>query len=119
MSIATGWHPTAMQKSWPGVAIATVIALAATYVSSSYGGPQLLYALFFSLAFHFLSQDATCRPGIELCSKAVLRTGIALLGVFKQTTLLFHRIWAGESDESVTYLVQKQSTNDGWRPKFI
>lgn len=80
MNIATVWHPTAMRRSWPGVAVAVVIALAATYVSTSYGGPQLLYALFFGLAFHFLSQDATCRPGIEFCSKTVLRTGVALLG---------------------------------------
>src|SRR3977135_2359178 len=80
MTIATVWHPAAMRRSWPGVAVATVIALAATYVSTSYGGPQLLYALFFGLAFHFLSQDATCRPGIEFCSKTVLRTGVALLG---------------------------------------
>jgi len=80
MSAAAIWHPAALRRSWPGVAIAIVIALAATYVSASYGGPQLLYALFFGLAFHFLSQDATCRPGIEFCTKTVLRTGVGLLG---------------------------------------
>ncbi|MFD2271286.1 putative sulfate exporter family transporter [Undibacterium arcticum] len=36
---------------------------------------------FFGLAFHFLSQDPTCQPGIEFCSKVLLRTGVALLGV--------------------------------------
>lgn len=80
MNTASVWHPAAMRRSWPGVAVAVVIALAATYVSTSYGGPQLLYALFFGLAFHFLSEDPTCRPGIEFCSKTVLRTGVALLG---------------------------------------
>lgn len=74
------WRPATLRKNWPGIAISAVIALAASFVSSSYGGPQLLYALFFGLAFHFLSQDATCRPGIEFCSKTLLRTGVALLG---------------------------------------
>lgn len=80
MSIASVWHPAALRRSWPGMAIAIVIALAASFVSASYGGPQLLYALFFGLAFHFLSQDPACRPGIEFCSKTLLRTGVALLG---------------------------------------
>jgi len=80
MSILSVWHPVAVRRSWPGVAVAAVIALAATYISTSYGGPQLLYALFFGLAFHFLSEEPTCKPGIEFCSKTVLRTGVALLG---------------------------------------
>ncbi|MEG0884261.1 MAG: putative sulfate exporter family transporter, partial [Janthinobacterium sp.] len=76
------WRPRAVLRSWPGVAIALsgVIALAATFVSTLHGGPQLLYALFFGLAFHFLASDPTCKPGIEFCSKVLLRTGVALLG---------------------------------------
>lgn len=65
---------------WRGMAIAVVIALAATFVSTTYGGPQLLYALFFGIAFHFLSADERCRPGIEFCARTLLRTGVALLG---------------------------------------
>ncbi len=61
--------------------MATTIALSATFISNSYGGPQLLYALFFGLAFHFLAKDPTAQPGIEFCSKVLLRTGVALLGV--------------------------------------
>jgi uncharacterized integral membrane protein (TIGR00698 family) len=80
MNIFSVWRPAALRKNWPGMAIAIVIALAASFVSATYGGPQLLYALFFGLAFHFLSQDATCRPGIEFSSKTLLRTGVALLG---------------------------------------
>jgi uncharacterized integral membrane protein (TIGR00698 family) len=80
MNIASAWHPSAIRNGWPGTAIAIVIALAASFISASYGGPQLLYALFFGLAFHFLAQDPVCRPGIEFCSKTVLRTGVALLG---------------------------------------
>lgn len=80
MSTLSAWHPSALRASWPGVALCAVIALAATFVSTAYGGPQLLYALFFGLAFHFLSQDSTCRPGIEFSSRTLLRVGVALLG---------------------------------------
>ncbi len=78
-AIAT-WRPSAVRRNWPGVAVAIAIALSATFISTSYGGPQLLYALFFGLAFHFLAADATCKPGVEFCSKILLRTGVALLG---------------------------------------
>jgi len=80
IELFTPWTPAALRRNWPGIAISGVIALAASFVSLSYGGPQLLYALFFGLAFHFLSQDPKCRPGIEFCSKTLLRTGVALLG---------------------------------------
>lgn len=78
--VASPWRPSALRLSWPGASIAIVIALAASFVSTTYGGPRLLYALFFGLAFHFLSEEPTCRPGIEFCSKTVLRMGVALLG---------------------------------------
>ncbi|MFC7518131.1 YeiH family protein [Herbaspirillum sp. GCM10030257] len=74
------WRPATVRKNWPGIAIAIVIALAASFISDTYGGPQLLYALFFGLSFHFLSQEASCKPGIDFCSKTVLRIGVALLG---------------------------------------
>lgn len=85
------WRPDSLKRNWPGVAIGIVIAMAATFVSTAYGGPQLLYALFFGLAFHFLAQDPVCRPGIDFCSQTLLRVGIALLGVritFEQLTSL-------------------------------
>ncbi|WP_411886301.1 YeiH family protein [Polaromonas sp. YR568] len=65
---------------WPGVALPLLIMLGATFLSEHYGGPQLLYALLFGLAFHFLHQDARCRPGIEFCARTLLRIGVALLG---------------------------------------
>jgi uncharacterized integral membrane protein (TIGR00698 family) len=65
---------------WPGLALPLLIMLGATFLSEHYGGPQLLYALLFGLAFHFLYQDARCRPGIEFCAKTLLRIGVALLG---------------------------------------
>lgn len=65
----------------PGLLTAAVIALAATFVSEHYGGPQFLYALFFGIAFNFLATDPKTRPGIELAARTVLRIGVALLGV--------------------------------------
>ncbi len=64
----------------PGSALAGVVALAATFVSQLHGGPQLLYALFFGIAFHYLSQEPRTKPGIEFCSRFVLRLGVGLLG---------------------------------------
>ncbi len=64
----------------PGSALAAVVALAATFVSQLHGGPQMLYALFFGIAFHYLSLEARTRPGIEFCARQVLRLGVGLLG---------------------------------------
>lgn len=64
----------------PGTLLACVVAMAATLVSTLHGGPQLLYALFFGVAFHYLSTDPKARPGIEFCSRNVLRLGVGLLG---------------------------------------
>ena len=64
----------------PGVALAGVVAMAATFVSTLHGGPQFLYALFFGVAFHYLSQDVKAKPGIDFCSRGVLRLGVGLLG---------------------------------------
>ena len=64
----------------PGTGLCCVIAMAATLVSTLHGGPQFLYALFFGVAFHYLSQDPKTRPGIEFCSRTVLRVGVGLLG---------------------------------------
>lgn len=79
-SVMSTWHPTALRRNWPGASVAIVIALAASFIAGTYGGPKLLYALFFGLAFHFLSDDPNCKPGIDFCSKVLLRTGVALLG---------------------------------------
>lgn len=64
----------------PGVFLASTIAMAATLVSTLHGGPQLLYALFFGVALHYLSADAKAKPGIDFCSRNVLRLGVGLLG---------------------------------------
>ncbi len=63
-----------------GTSLACVIGLAATFVSSQHGGPQLLYALLIGVAFHHLSSESRVSPGIEFCGRVILRLGVGLLG---------------------------------------
>lgn len=64
----------------PGFMLCAVIAVAATFVSEHYGGPQFLYALLIGIAFHFLSDSEKCIPGIDASAKKLVRFGVALLG---------------------------------------
>ena len=66
---------------YPGVLVALTIALAATWLSQHYKAPVMLYGLLIGMAFHFLHEEGRCVAGIEFSSKAILRTGVALLGV--------------------------------------
>ena len=71
---------TGLRKQLPGFMLCAVIAVAATFVSEHYGGPQFLYALLIGIAFHFLSDNDKCIPGIETSAKKLVRVGVALLG---------------------------------------
>lgn len=64
----------------PGLMLAAIIALSASFVSEHYGGPKFLYALLLGIGFHFLSDDERCQPGIEFAAKKLVRFGVALLG---------------------------------------
>ncbi|MFL5294795.1 MAG: YeiH family protein [Phenylobacterium sp.] len=66
--------------AYPGLLAALTIALAATWLSQHYAAPVMLFALLFGMAFHFLHEEGRCVAGIDFTSKAVLRTGVALLG---------------------------------------
>lgn len=65
----------------PGLAIALVIAAAATFLSEHYTAPVMLYALLLGMAFNFLTESPKTRAGIELASRVLLRIGVALLGL--------------------------------------
>jgi uncharacterized integral membrane protein (TIGR00698 family) len=65
----------------PGLLISALIALAVSFVSERLGGPAMLYALLFGMAFNFLCEDARFIAGLRFASRTVLRFGVALLGV--------------------------------------
>jgi uncharacterized integral membrane protein (TIGR00698 family) len=65
----------------PGMLTCITLGLAATFISEHYGGPVMLYALLFGMAFNFLSEEGKCLPGVQLTSRTILRIGVALLGV--------------------------------------
>ncbi|MFZ3321314.1 MAG: putative sulfate exporter family transporter [Usitatibacter sp.] len=66
---------------WPGLAVAAVVGIAATFLSSQYKASAMLFALLLGMALNFLAEEGRCLPGIQLASTAVLRTGVALLGL--------------------------------------
>src|SRR5580693_4468554 len=66
---------------YPGVLVAGTIALASTWLALQYAAPVMLFALLFGMAFHFLHEEGRCVAGIEFSSRAILRLGVALLGV--------------------------------------
>lgn len=79
---------------WPGVIMATVVAIAAIFLSSHYSAPVMLFALLLGMAVNFLSEDGRCKPGIDFTSKQVLRWGVALLGLKITTAQVQAMGWA-------------------------
>lgn len=65
----------------PGLVIAGLVALAASWLAEHYGAPVMLFALLLGIAVNFLSQDPRCQPGLEFASRTILRLGVALLGM--------------------------------------
>jgi uncharacterized integral membrane protein (TIGR00698 family) len=68
-----------MKALVPGIATSVGLATAASLVTSRFGGPPLLFALFLGMAFNFAA-GGRLKPGLDFCSKTVLRLGVALLG---------------------------------------
>ncbi|MEM9618168.1 MAG: putative sulfate exporter family transporter [Pseudomonadota bacterium] len=64
----------------PGLLLCGTIAMASLFVASRYGGPVMLYAILFGIAFNFMNEDAKTKPGIQFASKRVLQLGVILLG---------------------------------------
>lgn len=64
----------------PGVLLAVTVGLASLFISSRYGGPVMLYAILFGIAFNFMNDDAKTKPGVQFASKRILQLGVILLG---------------------------------------
>ena len=44
----------------PGLLVTATIAMAAGFLSNSYGAPVMLFALLLGIAFNFLSEEGRC-----------------------------------------------------------
>lgn len=71
---------SAAQRRFPGLALCTALAAAATFVAGLHQGPVMLYALLFGTAFHYQSTEAHSAPGIAWSAGPLLRLGVGLLG---------------------------------------
>ncbi len=71
----------AVRVAMPGLLLSATIALAVRFVSDRLGGPAMLYALLFGMAFNFLTEDERFASGIYFASRNILRFGVALLGL--------------------------------------
>jgi uncharacterized integral membrane protein (TIGR00698 family) len=71
----------ALRAAMPGLLLSATIALAVRFVSDRLGGPAMLYALLFGMAFNFLTEDERFASGIRFASRNILRVGVALLGL--------------------------------------
>jgi len=69
------------RAAMPGLLLSATIALAVRFVSDRLGGPAMLYALLFGMAFNFLTEDERFARGIRVASRNILRIGVALLGL--------------------------------------
>jgi hypothetical protein len=54
---------------YPGLLVASTIALASTWLAQHYTAPVMLFALLFGMAFHFLHEEGRCVAGIEFASR--------------------------------------------------
>lgn len=70
----------ALLRIWPGLAIPCLVAMAATFITATHGGPVLLYALLLGISLHHLHDDPRNSPGINFCARTLLRLGVGLLG---------------------------------------
>ncbi len=74
--------------------VAVIVALASQFVSEHYGAPAMLLALLFGIALNFLAQDVNCGSGIAFGARAVLRLGVALLGLRVSFTMVEDLGWS-------------------------
>ena len=72
---------SAIWRLIPGLMIAGIAAMAAAFLSATYGFPLMLAGLLLGFSLSFVSQDARTHPGFDFASRTLLRGGIILLGL--------------------------------------
>jgi len=76
---ASAWRD-GFSQTWPGLLLASIIAIAATFIAENRGGPTLLYALLLGMALNPVAAEGRARTGVDFAARRVLRIGVALLG---------------------------------------
>lgn len=69
-----------VRQLYPGVALCVVIALAGSFLAQHYAVPALMLVLLLGLGFSAQAGDIRLQAGVALCSRQILRVGVALLG---------------------------------------
>ncbi len=64
-----------------GLALAAMVGIAAMFLASRFHLSAMLFALLLGMLLNSLADDGRCRPGIQMASTLLLRTGVALLGL--------------------------------------
>lgn len=80
LALRAGAFRDEAKRSWQGMLLACVIAIAAAFVSENRGGPTLLYALLIGMALNSVAMEGNAKPGVDFAARRVLRFGVALLG---------------------------------------
>ena len=65
----------------PGVVLASVVGITATFLSRQFPVSAFVFALVLGMMLNVLAKDERYRAGIQLTSSLLLRTGVALLGL--------------------------------------
>ncbi len=66
---------------FPGLALVSVVACAALWLSEHYGPPAIIMGLLIGLALNFVSADKRLSVGLDFSSQTLLRIGIVLIGI--------------------------------------
>lgn len=69
-----------LQKMWPGIVLCVTVAMAASFLTATYGAPVMLFALLIGMAFNSVDATGSLEAGITFSAKSLLRLGVALLG---------------------------------------
>ena len=69
------------QRLAPGIAVAVITGLAALFLSEHYGSPVMLLALLLGIALAFLYEETKCKDGVDFAATAILKFGVALIGL--------------------------------------
>ncbi len=65
----------------PGLSLAVVVGITATGLSRHLNVSALVFALVVGMMLHVVAKDRQFQAGIQMASSALLRTGVALLGL--------------------------------------